>query len=197
MPPLFLRSKSNKLTNHQPLDPIFLIYSRFATINQPDPQTGTQMQRKLKNKFLNKVHRLKEDAEYYSPDLIKLSGQVAYDNLAKYYNNIGSKLKKEILAMPTGVRYTGTFYLRVPYSEPPKYDKMEGSSLFMKEDVSSWRVENDEERRYSYYRDVLKSVDPRVELTKDDSVLVYEKAEQKIKEVEEGCLLIPGKKIPS
>ena len=86
---------------------------------------------------------------------VECEGQARFDEMHLFYDRAIEKLTAEMLSMPIGHRYTGTFYIRKPYSSPVEFNKVKGS-LFMREDLSSWKVENNEEYRWSYYREAYK-----------------------------------------
>ena len=107
-------------------------------------------------------------------DIIEFSEQAEYDRTIKHYDDLIASLTKEIQMLPIGYRYTGTYYLKKPYTMPPEFEEHIGS-LFMRENLVSWQVEKEPGKyEYSYYRLVLKS--PHGEqITRADAKPVYER----------------------
>ena len=114
------------------------------------------MSRIYTQNLLNNVEYLIRHHEYLKKNFIRLEGQKTFDDIQKCYDRVRDKLTKELKSLPIGYRYTGTFYLRVPYSSPVEFEKVEGTSLFMREDIISWIVEDKVQRASYYYRNAFK-----------------------------------------
>lgn len=114
-------------------------------------------------KFLHDRH------QYLEKDFVALEGQEAYELVTKYYDNMLATLQKELLSLPIGHRYIGTFYLKKQYTTPVEAVKVSGS-IFMREDLVSWYIEDD---RSSYYRAIYKDPELKVEITREEATPVY------------------------
>ena len=123
---------------------------------------------------ISSLEILKERFDYYRDDFIRLSGKKEFEKTDKYYDGIISKLTKEMYLMPIRHRYTGTFYLKIPYTVPAEYEKLKGS-VYMQEHLVSWEVEEPKLERYqNYYRAVYKKPEAGAEMMRDDAEAVYE-----------------------
>ena len=120
------------------------------------------------------MRSLKQRYESFEKDLIGLVGQDAYQQTIKHYDDVIAKLTDEMQILPTGYRYTGTFYLKVPYVVPTGWEKIEGSA-FMREDLISWEIENqdDTKKYYGYCRAIFKKPEFNTEISKEEAVPVY------------------------
>ena len=112
--------------------------------------------------------------EYLKEEFIKLSGEKEYKKLINIYDTAIAKLAKEMESLPVGYRYTGIFYVKVPYSMPIEYEKINGT-LFMREDLVSWRVESgvDDVDNRGYIRTAFKSPKGVNEITRKDCEPVF------------------------
>jgi len=127
-----------------------------------------------------RVQNLVEKLGYYEKEFVALSGQKGYDANKKYYANLISKAEKEMKALPIGHRYTGTFYIRVTYSFPAEYERIDGS-VFMQEHLVSWNIEGEAGRNHGYQRVIYKSVKPElVEIKREEGTPVFQKQEEEI-----------------
>jgi hypothetical protein len=135
------------------------------------------MQKSLKytRDTLNSIEILKSKHEYLGKELIRVAGQDLYEQTSKYYDNVISKLTEEMRLLPIGYRYSGTFYLKKPYTVPIEFEKIEGS-IFMREDLVSWQIESNgsnQNQTYAYHRSVFKKPELNTEIRKEDGVPVY------------------------
>ncbi|MDA0912096.1 MAG: hypothetical protein O2809_11185, partial [Proteobacteria bacterium] len=71
--------------------------------------------------------------------------------------------------------YTGTFYLKKPYTIPSEAVKLKGS-IYMREDLVSWVVESEDDyaKNLGYVRDAYKDKAMTKKFSKDDAVAVFE-----------------------
>ena len=113
--------------------------------------------------------------EYLEKAIVRVQGQDVFDAIQQHYSEMAAKLTNEMHALPIGVRYTGTFYIKKPYSVPTEYVKIEGSA-FLREDLVKWQIEDVEEYRYSYFVAVYKQPNDseRSILKKEEAEAVYE-----------------------
>lgn len=115
---------------------------------------------------------MKETYVSKKKDIIEFSDQTEYDRTIKHYDDLIATLTKEIQMLPIGYRYTGTYYLKKPYTMPPEFEENIGS-LFMRENLVSWQVEKEPGKyEYSYYRAVFKKP-YGVLITREDAEPVY------------------------
>ena len=113
--------------------------------------------------------------KYKKDAFIGASSGSEYDKTIDYVKGIMDKLKDERQKLPIGYRYTGTFYLKKPYTIPSKAVKIKGS-IFMREDLVSWVVESEEgyAKTLGYVRDTYKDTALTKKFSKDDAVAVFE-----------------------
>ena len=105
-------------------------------------------------------------------EFVEKEGQTAYEKVKEHCGNVVDKLKAEAKASPIGFRYTGTFYIRKPYSISVEYEKIEGSA-YQREDLVSWQIENDKSRSQSYFRSIFKAPNMRSEISRADTKPVF------------------------
>jgi len=131
--------------------------------------------------LLENIEWLKKRHENFEKNFVEIAGRDAYEKTAEYYNEAILKLKKEIQSLPIGYRYTQTCYVKEPYTEPAEYRKID-TSIFMREDLVSWQVENHETiEYYTYFRSVYK--EPRFDaeiIRREDAKPVYEKESEEV-----------------
>ncbi len=85
------------------------------------------------------------------------------------------RLQAKITDLPLGHRFTGTYYLREPYSNPVRITKIQGSA-YLREDLVSWEVEPDGKpsERYGYFRQLYHDPQCQQLLQRDDGERVFE-----------------------
>lgn len=106
--------------------------------------------------LLTNIQYMKEAYAFKEKDIIGLSNQTEYDRTIRHYDDLMKTLAKKIQKLPIGYRYTGTYYLKKPYTMPPEFEKREGS-LYMRENLVSWQIETEPGVcEYSYHRTVSK-----------------------------------------
>jgi hypothetical protein len=114
--------------------------------------------------LIRSLEYIKERYVYIGKDIIPLSTQKKYDQVLEHYNQLIQTLTEELNALPIGYRYTGTYYLKKPYTIPAEFEKCKGS-LYMRENLVSWQIEKEDGKLdYTYYRAVYKK--PHGELIK-------------------------------
>ena len=131
-------------------------------------------QRKKANSDRYNINLLQDRVKYVKDRLSDLSGEGEYEKVLSYFMKAEEKLKEQIDLMPLGHRFTGTFYLRKPYSAEPISIKVSGSA-FMKEELVSWQVETDDEEINSlqYHRVIYKDKAMKVKLEREDGEAVF------------------------
>jgi len=124
--------------------------------------------------FQSSIKHLKDRYEYMEKNILPLSNQAEYDRTVEHYEHLITALTKEIQTMPIGYRYTGTYYLKKPYTLPVEFEEGSGS-LYMKENLVSWQIEKEPGKcEYAYYRAVYKKPDGP-QITREDAEPVYPK----------------------
>ena len=131
--------------------------------------------RKHAKNTLRSVRSLKEKHEYLKEYHVRLMGQSAFDQMQSSYDEFILKLVEAIKKLPIGNRYSGTFYVRNPYSVPIEYDKIDGTA-FMPENLVSWKIENIEKYKYSYARAIYREPNDNAEneIKREDAEPVYQ-----------------------
>ena len=124
---------------------------------------------------IRNVKSLRDRHLYLQKDLVEIDGEENFSKMLIFYSNILEKLTREKYALPIGVRYTGTFYIKKPYSVPTEYVKIEGSA-FLREDLVRWVIEGVEQYKGSYFRAIYQHPHdkPGSEIAREDGKLVYE-----------------------
>ncbi|MBP9726702.1 MAG: hypothetical protein KBD83_04480 [Gammaproteobacteria bacterium] len=124
--------------------------------------------------LLASIKHTKERYVYVEKDIISLSNQAEYHRTVEHYDHLILALTKELQALPIGYRYTGTYYLKKPYTQPAEFEEGSGS-LYMKENLVSWQTETGSGVYDSpYYRAVFKKPYGD-QITKEDAEPVYAK----------------------
>jgi hypothetical protein len=124
---------------------------------------------------LRGIEFLKDRHSYFAKEFIRLAGEKTYQKSLDFYDDIMAKLKQELQTLPMGRRYSGTFYIRKPYTVPIQFEKIEGSA-FIREDLVSWKIEpkdKSKEQFYGYHRVIYKKPDLNTEIKKEEAKLVY------------------------
>tara|TARA_R110002167_G_scaffold116781_1_gene292202 strand:+ start:2432 stop:2848 length:417 start_codon:yes stop_codon:yes gene_type:complete len=131
-------------------------------------------QRKKANSDCYNIGTLKRTLKYIKDRLVDLSNEAEYEKISSYFEKAELKLREQIKEMPLGHKFTGTFYLKKPYSIEPVSIKVIGSA-FIKEDLVSWQIETDDESIHSqgYHRAVYKDKAMTVKLEREDGEAVF------------------------
>ena len=103
---------------------------------------------------------------------MRLEDEGNQQKMLKFYARVIAKLNKELNKIPIGYRYTGVFYIRKSYTFPPAYEQISGSA-FMREDLSSWAIENEARFKFSYHREIFRKGNDTTPITRDDAVPVF------------------------
>lgn len=129
--------------------------------------------RKYIQSLISSIEAIKSRYEYIKKDVISLTQPKDYEAVIGHYDQLLEMLNQELISLPIGFRYTGTFYMKNSYPIPGKFEKYEGT-LYMKEDLVSWQVEEGLGRPdYGYHRNIFKEPKLGTELTRDDAIPVY------------------------
>ena len=124
--------------------------------------------------LLASIKHTKERYVYFEKEFISLSNEAEYNRTVEHYDQLILALTKEIYELPIGYRYTGTYYLKKPYTIPAEFEEGYGS-LYMKENLVSWQIEKEPGVcDYAYYRAVFKKPNG-AQITKEDAEPVYPK----------------------
>ena len=121
------------------------------------------------------LHRIMSNFEYIKDSLIEYSTDKDYNKAVEYVNKMVTKLEVERDKLPIGHRFTGTFYLKKPYTVPSESVKIKGAA-FMREDLVMWTIESDDEyaKNLYYVRDVYRDKKMTVKLSREDGDAVYQ-----------------------
>ena len=117
------------------------------------------------NFILDKHKQLKQD-------FLRLEAEENQQQVLEFYERVIAKLNKELNKIPIGYRYTGVFYIRKSYTFPPAYEQISGSA-FMREDLSSWAIENEARFKFSYHREIFREGNDTTPITRDDAEPVF------------------------
>lgn len=134
--------------------------------------------RKYVNSMLSSVQFLKAKYENMKNDIVSLTSQAEYEQTIQHYDTLQLKLSAELLSLPVGYRYTGSFYIKKPYVLPVAFAEHYGT-IFMREDLVSWLIESGvEPNDYSYHRTLFKvpKEGSEFELKREDAEPVYTEA---------------------
>ncbi len=123
--------------------------------------------------FLSSIEHLKRQYLYMEKNIIQVSSQADYDRTVKHYDHLITALTEEVKTLPIGHRYTGIYYIKKQNTVPVEFKECSGS-LFMRENLVSWKVELEPGvYDYQYYRAVFK--EPHgAQIRKVDGELVYQ-----------------------
>ena len=121
------------------------------------------------------LHRIISNFEYIKDSFIEYSTDKEYNKVLDYVNKMVTKLEDKRQKLPIGHRYTGTFYLKKPYTMPSEAVKIKGSA-FMPEHLVSWKIESKDEyaKNLWYVRDVYKDETMKERVKREDGVEVFE-----------------------
>ena len=121
------------------------------------------------------LHRIISNFEYIKDSLIEYSTDKEYNKVLDYVNKMVTKLEVERDKLPIGHRFTGTFYLKKPYTVPSESVKIKGAA-FIREDLVMWTIESDDEytKNLYYVRDVYRDKKMTVKLKREDGVEVFD-----------------------
>ena len=146
------------------------------TIKQSQIQDMAMKRKELLQKknelesFIRKFRFAMKDLAEYMPE--KAASEEYLQQLLKTV----TKIEKDISETPTGHRYSGACYIRKPYTIPSQPIKLD-FPVFMREDLVSWRREDDSKPLWEnpYYRYVYKDPEMRTILRREDGQPVFEK----------------------
>ena len=132
----------------------------------------------MKLKLLKEnIFRLQDLIRRYQAErdvLIEVSSEKDFEYSDQYLGQAVATLMEKQKEYPVGHRYTGTFYVREPYSVPVRSIKVNGVA-FMREDISSWLIESsDSPHEHGLLRGIFKDDRLREEIQRNDAEPVYE-----------------------
>ena len=133
------------------------------------------MKRKQTQDKLRRIENIIQMIKTMDGDSIDLFGQRKHQNTLSQFASIAQKITDQIKTLPIGHRYTGTFFLKIPYTLPAEYKKIDGS-IFMREHQVSWEVEDGKGfQNQCYYRFIYKTAsdDHNQLITRDDAEPVF------------------------
>jgi hypothetical protein len=135
----------------------------------------TIAERKNTKTNIESLNRILYLLDYNKETLLSESPESSFKKASDYVKSIVAKLEDKKDKLPIGHRYTGTFYLKKPYSIPYESVKIKGSA-FMREDLVSWTIESDNEyaKNVYYVRDIFKEKGMKTTLKREDGEAVFE-----------------------
>lgn len=130
--------------------------------------------RKYIDGLISSIKFIKNKYEYIKKEVVRLTSQDDYEKIMEHYDKILIQLNQELISLPIGFRYKGTFYIKSSYPIPGTFEKHEGV-VYLREDLVSWQIEEGLERPdYGYHRNIFKEPTDEAELTRADATPVYE-----------------------
>lgn len=126
-------------------------------------------------KDINLIDHIQHNLKRLKDQCVKHSSEEEYKHALDYLKSIEVKLEAEHKKLPKGHRFTGTFYLKKPYTIPAESVKIKGSA-FMREDLVSWWIHSDNEytKNMWYVRSVYKDKNMTKELKREDGEPVFD-----------------------
>jgi hypothetical protein len=136
----------------------------------------TIAQRKNTKASIESLNRILHLLDYNKKTLLSESTESSFNNTAGYMKSIVLKLEEKVEALPIGHRYTGTFYVKKPYTYalPSESVKLKGSA-FMQEDLVSWTIQSEDEyaKNLYYVRSIFKDKGMKTILKREDGEAVF------------------------
>jgi len=129
-----------------------------------------------RKKLENKLYELRILIERYKSlkdEFIQRSGMEAFEATEKILLTTLDQLTKEKAALPVGHRYSGIYYIRKPYINPPESEKVEGTA-FMREDLVSWQRETGATRYEGHKRAIYKDSEMKILISREEGSPVFE-----------------------
>jgi len=132
-------------------------------------------QRKNLKSDIDTLERILDLVNYKKDAFVEYSSESELKKLVDYVNKTKTKIEKNRQSLPIGHRYTGTFYLKKPYTVSNEAVKIKGSA-FMPEHLVSWKIESDDEYANNlwYVREIFKDKDMKERVKRDDGLAVFE-----------------------
>jgi hypothetical protein len=132
-------------------------------------------QRKNLKTDIDTLDRILDLINYKKDAFVEYSSESELKKLVDYVNKTKANIEKKRQSLPIGHRFTGTFYLKKPYTVPSEAVKIKGSA-FMPEHLVSWKIESDDEyaKNLWYVRDVYKDKDLKERVKREDGEAVFE-----------------------
>lgn len=129
--------------------------------------------RKEVQSLIHSMAFLKDRNTFWCDEFIRLRGEKGYQALLGIYDEMIEKLSQERDAMPIGFRYSGTFYIKKPYTTPTVFEKVEGSA-YMREDLISWDI-TPKMIEQGYFRAIYREPHDRAgsQITREEAEPVY------------------------
>ena len=106
--------------------------------------------------------------------LLSVGSAAEYARSAAYLQRAQAVLTERIKALPVGVRYSGVFFIRRPFSSPSEIVRIEGSA-FMAEDLNTSVIENHPCSPKDYHHgQIFKDPALRIPIGRGEATLVYD-----------------------
>ena len=132
-------------------------------------------QRKNLKTDIDTLDRILDLINYKKEAFVEYSSESELKKLIDYVNKTKAKIENKRQSLPIGHRFSGTFYLKKPYTVPSEAVKIKGSA-FMPEHLVSWRIESDDEyaKNLWYVRDVFKDKAMKERVKREDGEPLFE-----------------------
>ncbi len=132
-------------------------------------------ERKRLREKIYSLNNLLHTVQVMQPTLVEYVSEPDAEHIVTTVQKAMQQLQAKIINLPLGHRFTGTYYLREPYSNPVRITKIEGSA-YLREDLVSWEVEPDGQpsERYGYFRQLYHDPQCQRMLQRDDGEPVFE-----------------------
>ena len=132
-------------------------------------------QRKNLKTDIDTLDRILDLINYKKDAFVEYSSESDLEKVIDYVNKTKAKIEKKRQSLPIGHRFSGTFYLKKPYTVPSEAVKIKGSA-FMPEHLVSWKIESDDEYANNlwYVREIFKDKDMKERVKRDDGLAVFE-----------------------
>lgn len=117
--------------------------------------------------FISRFEFLKEALGDYMPE----QTEAYYQSLKACIHKIEEDIKK----LPAGHRYSGTYYVRKPYTMPIEVEKIDGSA-FMREDLVTWKQEEEGKKFWelAYKKSIYRDPELRIPIEREDGQPVFD-----------------------
>jgi hypothetical protein len=96
-------------------------------------------QRKNLKSDTDTLDRILDLINYKKGAFVEYSSENELKKLVDYVNKTKAKIENKRQSLPIGHRFSGTFYLKKPYTVPSEAVKIKGSA-FMPEHLVSWKI---------------------------------------------------------
>jgi hypothetical protein len=122
---------------------------------------------------INTIDKLFSDLKRLKNDIYEHLGEDAFSNITQQFEKLNKELKSVKERTPIGHLYDGVYYLKQSEfnikNTGEAFLKKEGRA-FMREDLDSWRIEN----QYGYFRQLYKTPNITQPIKREDGAVVFD-----------------------